>query len=98
MTKEKLNQIFSKYAGAPIPTVFKDVSIKGEVFNIPQLKRDPDPILSAIEQDAKKHGLSLKIWFPGTATDSEQNERRLNVFVEEPKLGEWRISKTFFLG
>lgn len=95
---ETLSKIFGKYAGLEIETEFRDVDVKGKIFNIPQLKNDPDPVLSAIEEEAEKHKLRLKIWFPGTESDSEQINDRLNIFIEEPVRGQWKIGSYMFLG
>lgn len=94
----KLADIFKKYTGRELATADKDVVIRGQVFRIPRLKDDNDPVLLEMEQTARSHGLSLRVWFPGSSSPNNHDDTRVNAFIEETKDGRWFISPVYFLG
>lgn len=101
-TKMNLTEIFGKFAGREVPLneTSQDIEIGDETFKIYELSlKDPnDPTLKEISDEAEKHGLSLRVFWPGMVGTADHNMRRLNVTIEQSNDDKWVVSNNFSLG
>lgn len=98
--EEHIKSLFNKYAGMilPVREVSQSMDINGHThyYDRPKLP-DDDPVIKEIADLAAEHGLSLRVWLPGTGGTFE-DENRLNMFVEKHDDGQYHITPSFFLG
>ncbi len=80
-----LKKIFGKFAGKEL----KDPN---------RTTRDCDDVLDSMKAAAKKNGLHLRMWFPGTIGTMELRLDRVNAHVKQGKDGKFRVSNRFEIG
>jgi len=83
--KPNLTAIFGKYVGQTL----KDPD---------RITCDMDSVLLAMQADATKNGLELRVLFPGKMADFGNNSNRANVFVEQDAGGKLRVANKFNFG
>ena len=93
-----VSRIFNKFAGREVPMESKVVKVAGYTFTEHEPKNNPDPVLTALEKEATKNGLSLRVWWPGIAGTCDYREDRVNAHIEQGHDGKWRVSPRFDLG
>lgn len=96
-----LTKQFNKFAGKEVmvtETPWKR-RIFGEDFEGVNPKIDEnDPVIADLTTAAKKAGLSVRIWLPGTMGTMDYDTTRLNVHVAKEDDGKYRIQRDFKLG
>ena len=93
-----VSKIFNKYAGREVEMKSELREVCGYKFYEHSLKNNPDPVISAMEKEAKKHGLSLRVMWDGMGGTCDYNTSRVNASIEQGADGKWRIARNFGLG
>lgn len=97
-----LAKVFGKFAGREV-----GVEEKTEDFRIGRVikKRtvatpvdDNPPVVQEMTEEARKHGLKLRMLWPGRGYTDDYVRNRVNAHVEKTKDGKWRISAKFDIG
>lgn len=92
-----------KYAGREVQVESKKVSYKmpdGTVLyegTRTDLKKD-DPVVADLTAEAKKHGLTVRLWLPDSMGTMDLRYDRLNVRIEPESDGKYRIQPHFGIG
>ncbi len=98
-----INLIFNKFAGKEVPMLEETKTMKlshlGD-YTYTEVKpaNDKDPVLEAMQKEAAKNGLSLRVWWPGLAGTADFRDARVNAHIEKGTDGKWRVGKRFDLG
>jgi hypothetical protein len=51
-----------------------------------------------MSKTAERHGLSLRLWWPGRIGTMEINNSRVNAHIVQGDYGKWRIGENFNIG
>ena len=100
-----LKKVFGRFAGREIEMVETPVDHKNNKTKhktSPEVVARPahrnDPVLAEMQAEARKHNLTLRVWFPGTVGTQDYRRDRLNVKVRKGKDGKYRICDNFICG
>ena len=93
-----VSKIFNKFAGREVPMNSKVVKVAGYTFNEIEPALNPDPVITDMENTAKKHGLTLRVWWDGVAGTMDFRTDRVNAHIEQEANGKYRVSNRFNLG
>lgn len=97
-----VTSIFNKFAGQEIAIIERESEVKigKETYRLPEVTfaNPQDPLLTGMEETAKKNGLHLRIWLPGTMGTMDIRMDRVNVHIGKDMDGKWRIGRQFTLG
>ncbi|MEZ0223981.1 MAG: hypothetical protein ACAH83_05465 [Alphaproteobacteria bacterium] len=96
--KRDVSHLFNKFAGREVPMKEEPFVIRGKTYTQVTLADDNDPTVQEIEQEAKKNGLQLRLWWPGVAGTADYRMDRVNAHIEKSTDGKYRISSRFDLG
>ncbi|TAL38955.1 MAG: hypothetical protein EPN97_03185 [Alphaproteobacteria bacterium] len=96
--KRDVSHIFNKFAGREVPMKEEPFVIRGKTYTQVRLANDDDPTVGELEQEAKKNGLKLRLWWPGVAGTADFRMDRVNAHIEKGKDGKYRIGNRFDLG
>jgi hypothetical protein len=99
----RIAQIFNKFAGQEVAMTEETKTLKLEHlgdYTYTEVKpaNDKDPVLEAMQKEAAKNGLSLRVWWPGIAGTADYREDRVNAHIEKGADNKWRIAKLFDIG
>ena len=83
--KPDLKTIFGRFVGKTLQDPMR-------------LSCDMDTVLCAMEAEAKKNGLELRVHFPDMMSDCGYIENRANVTAESDGHGKFRVTNKFNLG
>ena len=104
MERENLSKIFGRFAGREVGLIEKPYEIKlrstGETIRGTNLVlgNENDPTVKELREEASKHGLQLRLWWPGLMGTMDYRLDRLNAHVEKADDGKWRVSSNFGIG
>lgn len=97
-----VSHIFNKFAGQEIRMTEKKINIKIGKDTYPHTQIEPadpkDPLITGMEETAKKAGMSLRLGWPGVMHTPNVKMNRVNARIEKGDDGKWRIGKKFMLG
>jgi hypothetical protein len=98
-----LKSIFQKYAGREIAMTVEQHTIKSKrlgdmTFDEVRLADPQDPLIMEMSKTAERHGLSLRLWWPGRIGTMEINNSRVNAHIVQGDDGKWRIGENFNIG
>jgi len=93
-----VRSIFNKFAGREVEMESKVVKVSGYTFVEHDLKNNPDPVITEMETEAKKHGLSLRVMWDGMGGTCDYDTSRVNATIKRDDDGKWRIAPHFGLG
>lgn len=93
-----VSHIFNKFAGREVEMVTKVVKVSGYTFRETDLKNNPDPVITEMEKEAKKHGLSLRVMWDGMGGTCDYRTDRVNASIEQGHDGKWRVAPHFGIG
>ncbi len=79
-------ETFNKFAN-------REVTMDPNGFSVAQ----NDATIAEIRDEAKKNGLSLRVWTPGTMGTMDMNPNRLNVIIEPGEDNKFR-TRDFYIG
>ncbi len=99
-----LSLIFGRFAGREV-----DMLEETKVLDLPNLgikqtitsvmpANPKDPVLEEMKSEAKKNGLSLRIWWDGIVGTMDYRTDRVNARIEKCGDGKWRVSSRFNIG
>jgi hypothetical protein len=103
MKPRDVSHIFNKFAGREVPMV-EEKKVHHSPYSgdheYTQVKlADPnDPTVQEMRDEAKKHGLKLRLWWPGIAGTMDFRTDRINAHIEKEADGKYRVSKRFNIG
>ena len=103
MKPRDLGHIFNKFAGREVPMV-EEKKVHHSPYTgdheYTQIKlADPnDPTVQEMRDEAKKHGLKLRLWWDGIAGTMDFRTDRVNAHIEKEADGKYRVSKRFNIG
>ena len=93
-----VSPIFNKFAGREVPMNTRVVKVAGYTFNEIEPALNPDPVLTEMQDEARKHGLSLRVWWDGIAGTMDYRTNRVNAHIEQEADGKYRVSNRFNIG
>lgn len=98
-----VSHIFNKFAGREVDMTERTETIKfkhlGEqTFTVIEPANKDEPLFKEMQDEAKKHGLSLRIFWPGLMGTMDYHTDRVNANVEKGTDGKWRVGKSFGIG
>ncbi|MEZ0260325.1 MAG: hypothetical protein ACAH80_04905 [Alphaproteobacteria bacterium] len=97
-----LTKTFGKFAGREVPMNEKTEDVRiGCVIKKRTVATPVDenpPVVQEMKDEATKHGLKLRVLWPGRGWTDDYDRKRVNVHVEKAKDGKYRISNKFDLG
>lgn len=98
-----LTAIFGKFAGREVPLIEKPYKIKTRYFGIIEgtntfLADENDKTLQEMRDEARKHGLTLRVFWPGVTGTMEYKRSRVNAHLEQGDDGKWRVGSRFNIG
>ncbi len=98
-----VSKIFNKFAGREVEMLEEEKTLHlkslGDIkLTEVTLKNPNDPIVKEMSDEASKHGLSLRLWWPGTMGTMDYNTGRVNAHIEKAQDGKYRVSPNFNLG
>lgn len=101
--KRDVSHIFNKFAGREVDMTERTQTIDfkhvgKQTFTVVEPADKNDPLLQEMRDEAKKHGLSLRLWWPGIAGTMDFRPDRVNAHIEKGADGKWRIGNKFNLG
>ncbi len=96
--KRDVSDLFNKFAGREVPMKEEPFTIRGKTYTQVRLANDKDPTVEEMRDEAKSHGLSLRVWWPGTAGTADFRMDRVNAHIEKAADGKWRVTNRFDLG
>lgn len=102
-TGQQLVQIFNKFAGREVPMneQTKTMHLKNlgdYTYNEVTLKDPNDKVLKEMNDEAAKHGFSLRVMWEGMGGTADYREDRINATIEKSADGKWRVSPNFGIG
>lgn len=80
-----IQRIFAKFAG-------QKVTVQDAVPD------GADPVLKEMSTEAERHGLRLRMIWPGSPPSQEWITNRVNVHLEQGTDGAWRVSPRIGIG
>ena len=99
-----LSSFFADFAGREVPLVVANKPFEGThalYDNHVMVLKDPnDPTVKEIEARAKDCDMQLRVWFPGSRSEIEEDIRddRINAYVAKAADGKWRLGTRFNIG
>ena len=98
-----ITRLFNKFAGKEIAVkedryILQMDNNKPAPVNVVKLRNAQDPVLGAMKNIAEKHGLKLRIWWPGKIGTRDYKPNRVNAYLEKQADGKYRISNKFHIG
>lgn len=93
-----IRSIFNKFAGREVEMKTELREVCGYKFYEHDLKNSPDPVITEMETEAKKHGLSLRVMWEGMGGTCDYDTSRVNATLKRGEDGKWRVSPFFGLG
>lgn len=96
--KRDVSHIFNKFAGREVPMKEEPVVIRGKTYHQTKLVDENDPTLKEMHDAAKKAGLRLRVWLPGTMGTMDYRTDRVNAHVTKEADGKYRVGKKFNIG
>lgn len=97
-----VSNLFNKFAGREVPMAEtqRKMTIGGKeyTFNEVSPADKNDPVLAEMRDEAKKHGLSLRVWWEGIMGTMDYRMDRVNAHIEKAQDGKWRVAPRFNLG
>jgi hypothetical protein len=97
-----LTKVFGKFAGREVP-----VNERAEEYRVGRLTKtrivaspadESPPVVQEMTEEAQKHGLKLRVLWPGRGYTDDYVRNRVNAHVEKAKDGKWRIAAKFDIG
>lgn len=99
-----LSALFSRFAGREVPMKeepfeieLKSLGMTHKGVNISPADEN-DPVLKEMHEEAKKNGLSLRVWWKGVVGTMDYRTDRVNAHIEKGDDGKWRVSPRFNIG
>ena len=97
-----VTKIFNKFAGREVPMNEENKEMRiGCVikkFTVVSPTNPDEPVFREMTDEAKKHGLSLRVLWPGKGYTDDYVRTRVNAHVEKGKDGKWHVAKKFDIG
>lgn len=93
-----VSDIFNKFAGREVPMNSRTVKVAGYTLHEIQPALNPDPVLTEMKDEAKKHGLTLRVWWDGIMGTMDYRTNRVNAHIEKEADGKYRVSNRFDIG
>ena len=93
-----IESIFNKFAGREVPMKHEIKKVAGYTFNEIHPALNPGPVLTEMQDTAKKNGLSLRVWWDGMAGTMDYRTDRVNAHIEEGADGKYRVASRFNIG
>jgi hypothetical protein len=93
-----VSHLFNKFAGREVPMKEEPFTIRGRTYTQVKLADENDPTVQALRDEAKAHGLSMRVWWPGIAGTADFRMDRVNAHIEKGTDGKYRVGPRFDLG
>ncbi|MBI1215719.1 MAG: hypothetical protein GC185_07870 [Alphaproteobacteria bacterium] len=102
MKPHDVSSIFNKFAGREVPMTETErkMTIGGKEYSFNEVRPadQNDPVLGEMRDEAKKHGLSLRVWWEGIMGTMDYRTDRVNAHIEKGNDGKWRVGQRFNIG
>lgn len=98
-----LSRVFGRFSGREVPMTEEKEVLKlrngiERTYTYVHPANDKDPVLEDMHNQARKHGLTLRVWWKGVAGTMDYRTDRVNAHIEKSPDGKWRVSNRFNLG
>ena len=98
-----VSHIFNKFAGREVDMTERTETVKfkhiGEqTFTVIEPANKDEPLFKEMQDEAKKNGLSLRLFWPGMMGTMDYRTDRVNANIEKSSDGKWRVGKHFSIG
>lgn len=98
-----VSHIFNKFAGREVNMTERTEKIKfkhiGEQsFTVVEPANKDEPLFKEMQDEASKHGLTLRLFWPGMAGTMDCRNDRVNAHIEKGTDGKWRVGRHFGIG
>jgi hypothetical protein len=95
---DDISAIFNKFAGREVPMNSRVVKVSGYTFHEIEPALKPDPVLTEMEDTARKNGLTLRVFWDGMGGTCDYRTDRVNAYIEKEADGKYRVSPNFGIG
>jgi len=100
--KSNVAALFNKFAGREVPMTEtkRTFNIGGRAITVNDIQPADknDPAIREMHDTAKKHGMTLRLFWPGMAGTCDYRTDRINANIEKADDGKWRVAKHFQIG
>src|SRR5689334_1446429 len=101
--RSDVTHIFNKFAGREVPMkeekkVYHSKSAGDIEYTQVSLANPKDPTVEEMRDEAKKNGLTLRVWWDGVAGTMDFRTNRVNAHIEKGADGKYRVSNRFNIG
>lgn len=92
-----VSHLFNHFAGKEFP--MREMAAKPPHKGQHVAPENPQhPLIADMQQEAEKHGLKLRLCWPGKVMTRDLRADRVNAHVVKAADGTWRIGSTFNIG
>lgn len=101
--KRDVSSIFGKFAGREVPMKEERrpellASLEERFYTVVSPVNPADPVLQEMRDEAKRNGLSLRLFWPGRGGTDDVRNDRVNASIEKGADGKWRVGPRFDIG
>jgi hypothetical protein len=98
-----VSHIFNKFAGREVAMTERTETIDfkslgKQTFTVIEPANKDEPLFKEMQDEAKKHGFSLRLFWPGMGGTADFRTDRVNAHIEKGTDGKWRVGKSFGIG
>lgn len=98
-----VSHLFNKFAGREVAMTERTETVDfkhigKQTFTVVEPANKDEPLFKEMQSEAKKHGLSLRLFWPGMMGTMDYRTDRVNANIEKGDDGKWRVGKHFGIG